>query len=91
MLANSVNADQAFQHLHGPNNEGLGPFSSIACTGTGSSLQVFGLISGNIWYTNRDSNGNWVEPFHHIHGPNNEGVAAGDHRPGLADRDRRAG
>ena len=63
---------QPFGHVHGPNNEGVGPFSKISCTALGNQLKVAGLIEGNIWFGTRSIDGAWSE-FSHVHGPNNEG------------------
>jgi hypothetical protein len=64
----------AFGHVHGPNNDGQGDFTDVACAGAAGALHVVGLIQGNVWHTLRNADGSWQAAFGHVHGPNNDGV-----------------
>lgn len=52
---------QGFAHVHGPNNEGHGDITSVACASTtGGELQVIGLVHGAVWHALRNSQGTWT-------------------------------
>jgi hypothetical protein len=65
-----------FGLVEGQEHNNPGAFNAISCAGSGSQLQMIGIVNGQLWHTLRNADGSWAPNFGLVEGQehNNPGV-----------------